>query len=222
MTDTIINDLIVCSKSGSCEGCSLDGTSKCAMILKMRACKLIQDLEINYKSENTKLQEENEELRTKIENMKKRFNQFYGYSLRTDTPYRIILKARGSGKTEFMRRVMEKEKNTDMRLQITRETFMQVMEDSGVSDMLLECYEELGTLFETGEYIFRFDPKGMTAIIDKDTLDWECPRVINWFKCFQIGRCLNITGIESVGELREVLDNVKEELSHKIETLIKL
>ena len=109
-----------------------------------------------------------------------------------------------------------------MRLNIARETFTDMMDAAGVTDLLLESYEELGTLFETTNYIFKLDPCDETAIIDKNTLDWICPIVINWYKCFCVGRCLNVTGVESIGELREILDNVKKELSDKLDSLVKI
>ena len=97
-------------------------------------------------------------------------------------------------------------------MKIERDEFVKFMKHENTIELLFMGFEYLGDLFQTESFIFYNDCGGDVSIIDKYTLDREKPRIVNWYKLYHVGRCLNITGFEDMEDLEAWRSELNEEL----------
>lgn len=104
-----------------------------------------------------------------------------------------------------------------MRYQIERDDFCKLMKECDPQDKILEVFENW-TICQTDTYLFIHNEEDV-SIIDKDSLDKKHPRIINWYKLYHYGRCLNIPHLESIKNYELRIEEVRWMLNHIVEEI---
>ena len=103
-----------------------------------------------------------------------------------------------------------------MMLEMERDDFCRMFNEMDPEGLIADSFEDCGPLFETESYLFHNNPCGDVSIIDKYSLD-KVPRVINWYKLYHVGRCLNLHGFLRGEDVREMIGEIVEELRERRE-----
>lgn len=94
-----------------------------------------------------------------------------------------------------------------MRLEMERDDFVKLMYERVDMETLFDVFSN--SLSQTEDFLFVEDG-GEVSIIYKE-MDSE-PKIINWYKLTHVGRCLNLWGFKNVEELKDILDDLNDDL----------
>ncbi len=95
-------------------------------------------------------------------------------------------------------------------IKIERNDFVELLENKGLVEPILNTFDKYGALFQSENFIFYNDVDGDVSIIFKE-MD-TTPKVINWYKLTHIGRSLNLHGFNNFEDLEYFLETLKEDL----------
>lgn len=96
-------------------------------------------------------------------------------------------------------------------VKIDRERFCEIMKRFDKDKCIITAFENNGCLFKSDNYIFINEWNGDVSIIDQYTLD-NTPKLINWYKLYHLGRCLNVYGFNSELDICRFIFKVIKEL----------
>ena len=88
-----------------------------------------------------------------------------------------------------------------------RDDFVKLMYERVDMETLFDVFSN--SLSQTEDFLFVEDG-GEVSIIYKE-MDSE-PKIINWYKLTHVGRCLNLWGFKNVEELKDILDDLNDDL----------